>query len=79
VVTRLDRRLTARDLDGLSHEWDTRYELIGGVLFLSRRPSNRHQRILASLVMELGPSVVATGGDVLPQIEMGMGGRVLLP
>jgi len=37
--THLDRRLVGRDLDDLPHEWDTRYELIHGVLYMSRRPS----------------------------------------
>ena len=32
AVTQLDRRLRACDLDDLPHEWDTRYELIAGVL-----------------------------------------------
>lgn len=67
MVTRLQRHLTARDLDDLPHEWDTLYELIGGVLHLSRRPSRRHQRIIATIVMEIGPAVRAAGGDVLPE------------
>ena len=32
TATHLDRRLVARDLDGLPHEWDTRYEMVHGVL-----------------------------------------------
>lgn len=67
MVTRLHRRLRARDLDDLPHEWDTLYELIGGVLYWSRRPSRRHQRIIATIVMEIGPAVRAAGGDVLPE------------
>src|SRR5687767_5509797 len=67
METRLDRHLTAADLDGLPHEWDTRYELIGGVLHMSTKPSQRHQRIIATFVMELGPVVRARGGDVVPE------------
>jgi hypothetical protein len=35
LVTRLDRRLRACDLDDLPHEWDTRHELIAGGLHIS--------------------------------------------
>ena len=28
AVTQLDRRLVARDLDALPHEWDTRYDVL---------------------------------------------------
>lgn len=66
-VTRLDRRLTARDLDSLPHEWDTRYELIAGVLFLSTKPSPLHQAIVANLLVALHPVVARLGGIVLPE------------
>lgn len=64
VATRLDRRLQARDLDALPHEWDTRYELIRGVLHMSRRPSFEHQAFLARLLLCVGPSVLEAGGHV---------------
>ena len=67
METRMDRHLTARDLDGLPHEWDTLYELIGGVLFVSRKPSYHHQRIVTSLLLEIGPSVRSMGGDVVAE------------
>ena len=63
----MDRHLSARDLDGLPHEWDTLYELIGGVLFVSRKPSYHHQRIVTSLLLALGPTVRALGGDVVAE------------
>src|SRR2546426_2618519 len=66
-ATVLDRRLRACDLDGLPHEWDTRYELVGGVLFKSRRPSSRHQETIARVVVALYPPVSALGGKVLPE------------
>jgi Uma2 family endonuclease len=66
-ATVLDRRLRACDLDGLPHEWDTRYELVGGVLFMSRRPSSRHQETIARVVVALYPPVSALGGKVLPE------------
>jgi Uma2 family endonuclease len=65
VVTRLDRRLRACDLDDLPHEWDTRYELIAGVL-RSRRPSFEHLAFLANLLIRIGPSVIEAGGHVAP-------------
>jgi Uma2 family endonuclease len=67
AATRLDRTLVARDLDTLPHEWDTRYELIEGVLFMSRRPSHEHQQILLRLAMWVGPAVLAAGGDAVPE------------
>lgn len=67
METRMDRHLTARDLDDLPHEWDTLYELIGGVLFVSRKPSYQHQRIVTSLLLALGPTVRALGGDVVAE------------
>lgn len=67
AVTRLDRRLRACDLDDLPHEWDTRYELIAGVLHTSRRPSFEHQVFLARLLMRIGPSVIEAGGHVVPE------------
>ena len=67
VVTRLDRRLRARDLDALPHEWDTRYELIGGVLHMSRRPSFEHQACLARLLIRIGPAVLEAGGHVVQE------------
>src|SRR5262249_62154045 len=66
-ATVLDRRLRACDLDDLPHEWDTRYELVGGVLFMSRRPSNQHQEAITRLVVALYPPVSAAGGKVLPE------------
>jgi Uma2 family endonuclease len=66
-ATVLDRRLRACDLDDLPHEWDTRYELVGGVLFMSRRPSNQHQEAIARAVVALYPPVSAVGGKVLPE------------
>jgi len=59
ALTRLDRRLTAEDLDDLPHEWDTRYELIRGVLFMSRKPSIEHQMILTRLLLSVGPPALA--------------------
>ena len=67
VVTRLDRRLTARDIDSLPHEWDTRYELIGGTLFMSRRPPFHHQDISARLMISLGPDILRQAGHVVPE------------
>lgn len=67
AVTRLDRRLRACDLDDLPHEWDTRYELIAGVLHRSRRPSFEHQAVLARLLIRLGPSVLEIGGHVVQE------------
>ena len=67
AATRLDRSLVARDLDALPHEWDTRYELIEGVLFMSRRPSYEHQQILLRLAMWIGPAALAAGGDAVPE------------
>src|SRR5262249_8519504 len=66
-ATVLDRRLRACDLDDLPHEWDTRYELVGGVLFISRRPSNQHQEAITPLVVALSPRVSAGGGKALPE------------
>jgi len=69
-ATVLDRRLRACDLDDLPHEWDTRYELVGGVLFISRRPSNQHQEAITRIVVALYPPVSAAGGKVLPEVGL---------
>ena len=66
-ATVLDRRLRACDLDDLPHEWDSRYELVGGVLFMSRRPSNQHQEAITRVVVALYPPVNAMSGKVLPE------------
>jgi Uma2 family endonuclease len=66
-ATLLDRRLRASDLDLLPHEWDTRYELVGGVLFMSRRPSTQHQEAIGRVVVALYPPVSRLGGKVLPE------------
>jgi Uma2 family endonuclease len=66
-ATRLDRRLRARDLDGLPHDWDTRYELIAGVLYVSRRPSMDHQRTIARVIVALHAPATAAGGMVVPE------------
>src|SRR5262245_29125937 len=66
-ATRLDRRLVAKDLDDLPHEWNTRYELVGGILFMSRRRSFQHQRVITRLILKVGPTVLARGGDALPE------------
>jgi Uma2 family endonuclease len=67
TATRLDRRLRARDLDDLPHEWDTRYELIGGVLHMSERPSFEHQDFLGRLLARIAPAVFEAGGRVVPE------------
>ena len=67
TATRLDRRLRARDLDDLPHEWDTRYELIGGVLHMSRRPSFEHQAFLSRLTILIGPAVHEARGQVVQE------------
>lgn len=67
MVTRLDRRITAADLDDLPHEWDTLYELIGGILFVSRKPSLHHQRIVTRMVIALAPPVKKRGGEVFAE------------
>ena len=67
TATRLDRRLRARDLDDLPHEWDTRYELIGGVLHMSKRPSFEHQDFLGRLLAAIAPAVFAVRGHVVPE------------
>src|SRR5262245_39551075 len=69
-ATVLDRRLRACDLDDLPHEWDTRYELVAGVLFISRRPSNQHQEAITRIVVALYPPVSAAGGKVLPEVGL---------
>lgn len=66
-ATRLDRRVRARDLDGLPHDWDTRYELIAGVLHMSRRPSLDHQRTIARVIVALHAPATAAGGLVVPE------------
>jgi Uma2 family endonuclease len=66
----LDRQLRACDLDGLPHVWDTRYELVGGVLFMSRRLSNQHQEAITRIVVALYPPVSAAGGKVLPEVGL---------
>jgi hypothetical protein len=43
TATRLGGRLRACDLNALPNEWDPRYELIGGVLHVSRWLSFEHQ------------------------------------
>ena len=65
TATRLDRRLRARDLDDLPHEWDTRYELIGGVLHMSRRPSFEHQDFIARLLVAMSHAVFEARGHVV--------------
>lgn len=67
TATRLDRSLLAKDLDDLPHEWDTRYELIGGILHLSRRPSHEHQQIIQRLAVKVGAAVLDAGGDAVPE------------
>ena len=67
TATRLDRRLRARDLDDLPHEWDTRYELIGGVLHMSKRPSFEHQDFLSRLLVRIAPAVFEIGGRVVQE------------
>jgi len=67
LVTWLDRRLRACDLDDLPHEWDTCYELIAGVLHMSRRPSFEHQAFLARLLIRIGPAVLEAGGHVVQE------------
>jgi Uma2 family endonuclease len=59
TATRLDRRLRACDLDDLPHEWATRYELIAGMLHMSRRPSFEHQAFLGRLRIRIGPPDLA--------------------
>ena len=67
TATRLDRRLRARDLDDLPHEWDTRYELIGGVLHMSKRPSFEHQDFLGRLLARMAPAVFEVGGRIVQE------------
>ncbi len=63
-ATVLDRKLRACDLDDLPHEWDTRYELVGGVLFTPRKASVAHQHTIADVLSALLPPVRAAGGMV---------------
>jgi Uma2 family endonuclease len=67
TATRLDRHLRARDLDDLPHEWDTRYELIGGVLHMSKRPSFEHQSFLGHLLARIAPAVFEARGQVVQE------------
>ncbi|MBI2893120.1 MAG: Uma2 family endonuclease [Deltaproteobacteria bacterium] len=67
TATRLDRSLVAKDLDALPHEWDTRYELVGGILYMSRRPSHEHQQIIQRLAIKVGAAVLEAGGDAVPE------------
>jgi Uma2 family endonuclease len=66
-LTTLATRLRARDLDSLPHEWDTQYELIEGVLYMSRRPSNEHQIAIAKIILCLGPPVAEAAGTIVPE------------
>ena len=67
TATRLDRRLRARDLDALPHEWDTRYELIGGVLHMSKRPWFEHQDFLGRLLARMAPAVFEARGRIVQE------------
>ncbi len=67
VATRLDRRITAADIDALPHEWDTRYELVGGVLLMSRKPPFEHQLVISRLDRKVGPAADAVGGLGVPE------------
>ena len=70
MATLLHRHITAADLDDLPHEWDTVYELIGGELHMSRKPSLRHQETILRLVLALAPSVLRQGGAVFQEVGL---------
>lgn len=67
MATLPGRHITAADLDGLPHEWDTLYELIGGVLYLSTKPSLQHPIVLANLLAALYRPVKRMKGAVVQE------------
>jgi Uma2 family endonuclease len=53
LLRSLDKGWTAADWEGLPHEDGNRYEIIGGVLYMSSPPNVRHQRIVRKAVLAL--------------------------
>lgn len=53
MASKIEPLLTVADLDAFPEDDGNRYELIGGVLFVSRAPGIPHQRVLLNLEVEL--------------------------
>ena len=53
MASKVEPLLTVADLDAFPEDDGNRYELIGGVLFVSRAPGIPHQRVLQNLQIEL--------------------------
>jgi Uma2 family endonuclease len=53
MVSKIEPLLTVADLDAFPDDDGNRYELIGGVLFVSRAPGIPHQRVLQNLQIGL--------------------------
>jgi Uma2 family endonuclease len=54
MASKIEPLLTVADLDAFPEDDGNRYELIGGVLFVSRAPGIPHQLVLQNLQIELG-------------------------
>ena len=53
MASKIEPLLTVADLDAFPEDDGNRYELIGGVLFVSRAPGIPHQRVLLNLEIGL--------------------------
>jgi Uma2 family endonuclease len=53
MASKIEPLLTVADLDAFPEDDGNRYELIGGVLFVSRAPGIPHQRVLQNLQIGL--------------------------
>src|SRR6266516_3767651 len=65
MATQPSTGLTYEDLQRFPED-NLRRELIDGELIVTAAPATRHQRVVATLVLELGLYVRAHGGLVLP-------------
>ncbi|HEV2826087.1 MAG TPA: Uma2 family endonuclease [Pyrinomonadaceae bacterium] len=54
MASKIEPLLTVADLDAFPEDDGNRYELIGGVLFVSRAPGLTHQLVLQNLQVEFG-------------------------
>lgn len=73
------KKFSLSDFDKMETKDENNYELVDGIVFMSPRPSAKHQGVMGNLYLEIGNSLKGKSCRVFTEIELEYKNNVLIP